>query len=60
MKKRKKADTSPDQPQKQKKPQAISLPLIQNEQDDLDSEMKELFDEDKVSHQYGPTEPERD
>ena len=60
MKKTKKQHKASKKPVKPKKPQIIPLPLIQNEMENLDREMEELFDEDKVTHQYGPTEPERD
>ena len=51
----------PDPPKaEEKKPQLIPLPLIQDEQADAANEMEELFNEDKVTHEHGRTEPERD
>jgi hypothetical protein len=60
MKKSKKKDKASNKPTKPKKPQSIPLPLIQNEMENLDREMEELFDEDKVTHKHGSSEPERD
>ena len=47
-----------DHPPKPRK----ELPLIAtpNDQQAMDEEMAELFDEDKVSHQHGSSEPESD
>jgi hypothetical protein len=57
---------------KQKQPEASSpesapkirkeIPLISvpNDRDMIAEEMAELFDEDKVSHQHGSSEPEAD
>ena len=40
----------------------IIIPLIStpSDQENLEEEMEELFNEDKVTHQHGGTEPERD
>ena len=51
----------PDPPKaEEKKPKLIPLPIIENDRQALDEEMQELFDEDKVTHEHGRTEPERD
>jgi hypothetical protein len=60
MKKTKKPHKAANKSIKPKKPQFIPLPLIQDEMENLDKEMEELFDEDKVTHQQGTSEPERD
>jgi hypothetical protein len=43
-------------------PQRKEIPLISvpNDQDMMAEEMAELFDEDRVSHQHGSSEPEAD
>jgi hypothetical protein len=57
---------SPDHPEKPKKhtpppkPQSIPLPIVHDEEEDTNKEMQELFDEDKVTHEHGGSEPERD
>lgn len=38
----------------------IPLIAIPNDQDMIEAEMAELFDEDRVSHQHGSSEPEAD
>lgn len=38
----------------------IPLIAIPNDQDMIAAEMAELFDEDRVSHQHGSSEPEAD
>jgi len=40
----------------------IEIPLIStpNDQVELEQEMEELFNEEKVKHHHGGTEPERD
>jgi hypothetical protein len=52
-----------DQPQSEEKPKARKeLPLISvpDDRDMIAQEMAELFEEDKVSHQHGSSEPEAD
>ena len=47
----------------EKKPAGrIEIPLISipNEQLEMEQEMEELFNEEKVKHRHGGTEPERD
>lgn len=53
----------PDQssPDKNPKPRKeIPLIAIQDDADVMTEEMAELFEEDKVSHQHGSSEPEAD
>ena len=44
----------------EKKPVSIPLPILNGNEGALDDEMQEIFDEDKVEHRHGHTEPERD
>jgi len=44
-------------PPKRKEIPLVSVP---NDRDMIAEEMAELFDEDKVSHQHGSSEPEAD
>lgn len=46
-----------NQPKARKEIPLISVP---NDRDMIAEEMAELFDEDKVSHQHGSSEPEAD
>jgi hypothetical protein len=46
-----------DQPKPRKEIPLISVP---NDRDMIAEEMAELFDEDRVSHQHGSSEPEAD
>lgn len=48
---------SEDQPKARKEIPLISVP---NDRDMIAEEMEELFEEDKVSHQHGSSEPEAD
>jgi len=43
-------------------PRRIEIPLIStpNDQVEMEQEMEELFNEEKVKHRHGGTEPERD
>lgn len=49
---------SPDEKPKERK--EIPLIAIQDDGDMMAEEMAELFEEDKVSHQHGSSEPEAD
>lgn len=49
---------SPNEPPKARK--EIPLIAIQDDADVMAEEMAELFEEDKVSHQHGSSEPEAD
>ncbi len=46
-----------DQPKPRKEIPLVSVP---NDRDMIAEEMAEMFDEDRVSHQHGSTEPEAD
>ena len=48
---------SDEQPKARKEIPLISVP---NDRDMIAEEMEELFEEDKVSHQHGSSEPEAD
>lgn len=52
---------SPDSPEKPTKPRK-ELPLIAtpNDQQAMEEEMADLFDEDRVTHKHGSSEPEAD
>ena len=44
-----------------KKPvQRRERPIVPDETEDTEQAMRELFDEEKVTHQHGGAEPERD
>ncbi len=51
------ASTSETTPKPRKEIPLISVP---NDRDMIAAEMAELFDEDRVSHQHGSSEPEAD
>jgi hypothetical protein len=54
---------SAGQDEKKKTPsRRIEIPLIStpNDQAEMEREMEELFNEEKVTHRHGGTEPERD
>ena len=52
-----KTPPSEDEPKTRKEIPLISVP---NDRDMIAEEMEELFDEDRVSHQHGSSEPEAD
>jgi hypothetical protein len=55
---KKSEDSEPEnQPKARKEIPLISVP---NDRDMIAEEMEELFDEDRVSHQHGSSEPEAD
>jgi hypothetical protein len=60
------SDTSPQQPKTPptepppKPRKEIPLVSVPNDRDMIAEEMEELFDEDRVSHQHGSSEPEAD
>ena len=60
MSKPRKPRKKEDPPKEAAKPPFNPLPIIQDDQDAIDREMEELFDEDRVTHRHGSTEPERD
>ncbi len=49
-----------DKGKEKKKPIKIPLPVLPSDDSSLDDEMNELFNEDKVTHKHGTSEPERD
>ncbi|MDE3019776.1 MAG: hypothetical protein KGO52_05670 [Nitrospirota bacterium] len=53
---------SPQQPPKPESKSRKEIPLVSvpNDRDMIASEMEELFDEDKVTHKHGSSEPEAD
>jgi hypothetical protein len=53
----KEPDAAEPQPKARKEIPLISVP---NDDDTMAEEMAELFEEDKVSHQHGSSEPEAD
>jgi hypothetical protein len=55
--KQSKPSEEPEQPKSRKEIPLISVP---NDRDMIAEEMEELFEEDKVSHQHGSSEPEAD
>jgi hypothetical protein len=42
------------------KPVNIPLTIVPSDETTMDDEMSDLFNEDKVKHEHGHTEPERD
>ena len=52
-----KPSEEPEEPKARKEIPLISVP---NDRDMIAEEMEELFEEDKVSHQHGSSEPEAD
>lgn len=53
----------PEPPKAEEEPKArkeIPLISVPNDRDMIAEEMEELFDEDRVSHQHGSSEPEAD
>ena len=60
MKKEPSSKKKPGAPKKPERPPLQSLPILQDDQDDLDQDMQELFNEDKVTHRHGSAEPESD
>ncbi len=52
-----------DQPSPEEKPKArkeLTIISVPDDRDMIAEEMAELFEEDKVSHQHGSSEPEAD
>ena len=54
-------DTS-EQQDKKKPTDRIEIPLIStpNDQEEMERELEEIYNEEKVTHRHGRTEPERD
>jgi hypothetical protein len=57
---RKKAKKDAEKAVPAKKTALNPLPILQNDDPSLAQEMEDLFDEDRVTHRHGSTEPERD
>lgn len=55
-----KESTPPPSAQTPKPRKEIPLISVPNDRDMIADEMAELFDEDKVTHQHGNSEPEAD
>ncbi|WDT76085.1 MAG: hypothetical protein MPW16_02390 [Candidatus Manganitrophus sp.] len=58
----KKQDETQDKKKEEKKKETTHIPLrfIRNDNEELEEDMKEIFDEDKVTHRQGSSEPEAD
>lgn len=58
----KKQDETQDKKKEEKKKETTHIPLrfIRNDNDELEEDLKEIFDEDKVTHRQGSSEPEAD
>jgi len=50
----------PEPPEPPKLRKEIPLVSVPNDRDMIAAEMEELFNEDRVSHQHGSSEPEAD
>lgn len=55
-----KPSEEPEEPEQPKARKEIPLISVPNDRDMIAEEMEELFEEDKVSHQHGNSEPEAD
>jgi len=53
-------DAEKKEPPKKRTPLAIPLRVVPNDKAEMESEMEALFDEDKVVHRQGNSEPEAD
>jgi len=53
-------DKKPVPPEEKKKQTHIPLIPIRDDSQELEEDMQEAFDEDRVRHKHGQTEPERD
>ncbi len=49
-----------EEPGEKKPVQRKEPPIVPDETEDTEQAMRELFDEEKVTHQHGGAEPERD
>jgi hypothetical protein len=57
---RKPTETESDDPKDRKPKKPIPVVSVPNDRDLLADEMAELFEEDKVVHKHGSSEPEAD
>ena len=55
-----KAGAKDSQPESQKVKKELSVVSLPHDNDIMAQEMAELFDEDRVTHQHGGSEPEKD
>ncbi len=53
-------DAEKKEPAKKRVPIAIPLRVVPNDKAEMESELESLFDEDKVVHRQGNSEPEAD
>jgi hypothetical protein len=53
-------ESSKPQPEESKSRKQIPLVSVPNDRDMIAEEMAELFDEDRVTHKHGSSEPEAD
>lgn len=62
MSKKQKQNKKPDSMKTEPKKKTIHIPLnvIPSDEGTVDDEMNALFEEDKVKHKHGQSEPERD
>lgn len=60
MSEEKKEGAAEEKEEKKRDPLHIPLRFIRNEGEDVAEEMQEMFDEDKVVHRQGSSEPEAD
>jgi hypothetical protein len=62
MSKEPKRQKGPDPTKTGPKKKTVNIPLtvLPSDEGTVDDEMNELFNEDKVKHKHGQTEPERD
>ncbi|MBI3804375.1 MAG: hypothetical protein HY282_11510 [Nitrospirae bacterium] len=60
--KEEKSDKKPEvkKPEEKKEATHIPLRLIRNDSEELEEDLREMFDEDKVVHRQGGSEPEAD
>ncbi len=57
-----KSEKKKDKKKEEKKKETTHIPLrfIRNDNEELEEDLKEIFDEDKVTHRQGSSEPESD
>lgn len=52
--------TNKDQPPKKATPLIIPLIKVPNEAEQMEEELEEIYNQDKVTHKHGNAEPESD
>jgi hypothetical protein len=55
-----KGPKKPEETKKEKKPTPLNIIEVPSDKQDLESEMQDLYNEDKVEHIQGNSEPEAD